>query len=86
MTQKVLICYKFTNMKLSDRNKFKRKLFGAEEKTHKGRYIATTKGYLTDKNYMKPVRSVIIISKIHEKGVMKILNEFNAEISRYQIV
>lgn len=73
-------------MKLSDRNKFKRKLFGAEEKTHGGKYSAKTKGYLSDKKYEKPVRSVIIINERYEKGVLKILRDFGAEVKTYTIV
>ena len=85
MVTKLLICYKFINMKPADRNKFKRKLFGAEEKTHGGRYIAKTKGYLSDKQYEKPVNSVIIIDKHHKQGIIKILKSFNAKINIYSI-
>lgn len=73
-------------MKLSDRNKFKRKLFGAEEKTHGGIYSAKTRGYLSNKKYEKPVRSVIIINERYEKGVLKILRDFGAEVKTYTIV
>jgi hypothetical protein len=82
----VLICYKFENMKTADRNKFKRKLFGSEEKTHFGRYTAITKGYLSNKKYKKPIRSVIIINEKDKKEVIKILEEFNAIIFLYKLV
>ena len=83
---KILICYKFEKMKLSNRNKFKRKLFGSEEKTHMGKYINTTKGYLTGKKYEKPVRSVIVINKKYKSKIIQILKEFNAEIIIYEVV
>lgn len=73
-------------MKLSERNKFKRKLFGAEEKTQGGRYFTKTKGYLSDKKYEKPVRSVIIVNEKYEKRVLKVLREFGAEVRTYTIL
>lgn len=82
---KILICYKFENLPLSKRNQFKRKLFGAEEKTHKGRYTAVTKGYLSEKLYEKPIRSVIITSKKYIKKIIQILKEFNAQYWIFEI-
>jgi hypothetical protein len=82
---KNIICYKFENMKSSEGIKFKRKLFGAKEKTHRGKYIAVTEGFLTNKEYEKPVRSVIIIEKHYTEGIVKILKEFNANFWIFDI-
>jgi hypothetical protein len=85
MVQKILICYKFKNMKLKDRSKFKRKLYGSIEKTHGGKYITKIQGILSNKDYEKPVRSVIIIDKKDQNEVIKLLKEFNAEIKIFTI-
>ena len=81
----ILICYTFKGMKLSERNKFRRKLFGTIEKTHSGKYTAITKGFLSDKNYEKPVRSVVIVQKKDKTGVIKILKMYNAKIKIFNI-
>lgn len=84
--EKILICYKFENLPLSKRNQFKRALFGAKEKTHGGKYTAITKGFLSDKYFEKPVRSVIIIDNQDKEEVLQILEKFNATIQIYRIL
>lgn len=83
--QKIIVCYKFKDMSLKDRNKFRRSLFGGIEKTHGGRYKTEFKGFLSDKNYEKPVRSVLVIDKNDLKGAEKILKSFKAEYFIYEI-
>ena len=83
---RILICYSFKNMKLSDRNKFKRMMFGTKEKTHGGKYIAITKGILSNKQYQKPIRSVIIINQNIKNEVLEVLNKFNANYWVYNII
>lgn len=83
--EKIIICYKFKDLPLAKRNQFKRKMFGAEEKTHGGKYTTKIRGYLSDKEYEKPIRSVIIINKKHKNGIMQILKQFNAETRIFQI-
>ena len=77
--KKVIICYKFENFPLSQRNRFRRKMFGSKEQTHGGKYTAETQGFLSDKEYEKPVRSVLIINSGDVKGILKILDEFKAK-------
>lgn len=83
--EKIIICYKFKDLPLAKRNQFKRKMFGAEEKTHRGKYTTKIRGYLSDKEYEKPIRSVIIINKKHKNGIMQILKQFKAETRIFQI-
>lgn len=83
--EKIIICYKFEDLPLSKRNQFKRKLFGAEEKTHRGKYTTKIKGYLSDKKYEKPIRSAIIINKKHKEAIIRILKQFNAQTRIFQI-
>jgi len=82
---KILICYWFENLPLSKRSSFKRKLFGDEVKTHRGKYISKIKGYLTDKVFERPVRSTVIISENDKKGVLKILDKFEAKYKLFWI-
>lgn len=83
--ERILICYTFEKMRLAERNKFRRKMFGAIEQTHSGKYTAITKGFLSNKNYDKPVRSVVIIQNKDKNGVIKILKEFGAKIRVFKI-
>ena len=83
---KILICYKFEDLPLSKRNQFKRKLFGAIEKTHRGKYTSSTKGFLSDKHYEKPIRSVIIIQEQDKEGTLQILREFKAKTYIFKIL
>ena len=78
MTLNTLICYKFEKINSVKRKQFDRELFGTIEKSHGGKYITKTKGYLTDKNFRRPVKSTILIEKVDLKQVFGILKKFNA--------
>jgi len=85
MTQKKLICYKFEKISSVKRKQFDRELFGTIEKSHNGKYITKIKGYLTDKNFRKPVKSTILIENENIKKVSKILEKYNAIYELFKI-
>lgn len=85
MAKKVLICYWFRNIHYVKRKQFHRKLFGTKEKTHRGKYTAVTQGFLSDKKFEKPIRSVIIIEKKHLDNILKILRQFGGNFRIFKI-
>jgi hypothetical protein len=85
MAQKILICYKFKNINPVMRKQFDRKLFGTIEKTHSGKYITKIKGYLTNKNYRKPVKSTILVEENDLKKTLEILKIFQAEFEIFYV-
>lgn len=86
MTQKYLICYKFKKINPVKRKQFDRELFGTTEKTHGGKYINKIKGFLTNKNYRKPIKSTILIEIKDSKEVIKILKKYNATYELFKIL
>ena len=72
-------------MSSSERIQFKRALFGSEEKVKQGRYEFHKKGYLTDKTYEKPIRSVIILDDIDVVEVERIINRFGGKFRKYKL-
>ncbi len=85
MANKILICYSFKNINPGQRKQFDRKLFGTVEKTHRGKYETKIKGILTNKEYRKPVKSVIIVDKKYLKKITTVLDEFSANREIYEI-
>ena len=86
MTQKNLICYTFEKIDSVKRKQFDRELFGTLEKSHNGKYITTTKGYLTGKNYRKPVKSTMLIEDKDLKETKNILKKYNANFEVFKIL
>ena len=85
MIKKILICYKFEKMDPVKRKQFDRELFGTIEKSHEGKYITTTKGYLSDKKFRKPVKSTILTEKSNAKKILDILNKYNATYELFKV-
>lgn len=86
MTEKMLICYRFEKIHYVKRRQFDRKLFGSEEKTHHGKYTTLFKGYLSSKEYERPVRSVIIVEEKYLNDILTILKEFGAQTKIFRIL
>ncbi|MDI6738270.1 MAG: hypothetical protein QME12_07210, partial [Nanoarchaeota archaeon] len=63
-----------------------RKMFGTIEKTHQGKYKNEIKGLLTDKEFKRPVRSVIIFNEEYKNKVLRLLKEFSAKIEIYKVI
>ena len=85
MVQKRLICYKFEKINPIKRKQFDRELFGTVEKSHSGKYLTKIEGYLTDKNFRKPIKSAILIEIKDLKNILKILDKYNANYEIFKI-
>lgn len=85
MSSQTLICYKFEKINSVKRKQFDRELFGTVEKSHKGRYMTKTKGYLTNKKFRKPVKSTILIENKELKKVSEILEKYNAIYEQFKV-
>ena len=86
MDKKNLICYVFEKINPIKRKQFDRELFGTTEKSHGGKYVATTKGLLSDKNFRKPVKSTILIETEDLKEVSKILKKYGAIYEVFKVL
>jgi hypothetical protein len=82
---KWILCYWFPQMSSSERIQFKRALFGSQEKVQQGKYDFYKKGYLTDKVYEKPIRSVLILDEQDVSKVEKIILQFKGEFKKYKL-
>jgi len=86
VVQKIIILYTFDKINPIKRKQLDRKLFGTQEKTHHGKYITTTRGILTQKDYQRPIRSAIILNENLKESVIRILREYSARILVFMIV
>ena len=86
MVQKTLICYKFEKMDSIKRKQFDRELFGTIEKSHGGKYVTKTKGYLSDKKFRRPVKSTILVEKNYIKRILEILNKYSATYELFKVL
>ena len=86
MKTKILICYSFEKIDPVRRKQFDRKMFGTVEKTHKGKYKNEIKGLLTDKEFKRPVRSVIIFDEEQKSKVIRLLKKFSAHTDAYRVI
>lgn len=82
MNKKIIMIY---DLKGNDSNriKFNRELFEYKIQSHRGKYKTKSKGFL--KEYLKPVRSVIIFNKLDLKKVQEILKKYNLTCKLYEI-
>lgn len=73
-----IICYdiKTSNLHRKDIDKFLRELVGHNDKSHRGKYTYRKKGLLDDIPNIKPVRSVIIVSKKNFPEIEKVLKKY----------
>ncbi len=86
MKTRILICYSFEKIDPGRRKQFDRKMFGTIEKTHKGKYKNEIKGLLTDQEFKRPVRSVIIFNEEQKRQVLRLLKEFSARTEAYRVI
>lgn len=86
MKKRILICYSFEKIDPVRRKQFDRKMFGTIERTHQGKYENRIKGLLSDIEFRRPVRSVIIFNEEHKTKILKLLKEFSAKIEAYRVV
>lgn len=86
MENRILICYSFEKIDPVRRKQFDRKMFGTIESTHKGKYKNEIKGLLTNKEFRRPVRSVIIFDEEQKSKVLKLLKEFSAHTEAYRVI
>lgn len=68
------------------RKQFDRELFGTIEKSHGGKYITKTKGFLSDKEFRRPVKSTILIDNKHINLILKIFDKFSANYELFKVV
>ena len=83
---KILICYYFEKLDPRKRKQFHRNMFGTEETSHGGRYKTICEGVLTNIDYGKPVRSVILIDEKYKDRVIKLLKDYSARIIVYKVI
>ncbi|MFH1229564.1 MAG: hypothetical protein V1678_04030 [Candidatus Aenigmatarchaeota archaeon] len=83
---KILICYLFEELDPKQRKQFHRRMFGTEETSHGGKYTTVCKGILSDIEYDKPVRSVIVIDEKHKEKVIRLLKSYSAKIRGYKVI
>lgn len=86
MTKKILVCYWFKNISSPKRHQFHRELFGAIEKTHKGKYTAITKGYLYNKFYERPIKSMVVIARMDKLNVLKIVRKYKGQYRVFKVI
>ena len=86
MKTRILLCYSFEKIDPVRRKQFDRKMFGTVEKTHKGKYKNEIKGLLTDKEFKRPVRSVIIFDEEQKSRVLRLLKKFSARTEAYRVI
>lgn len=81
---KTIVCYSLGSIEPKKRIKFNRELYGYEDKSNHGKYEYQRKGILLKKDYEKPLKSVIIISKNIQR-VIKHLEKYKAKFVSHKI-
>ena len=72
-----IIFYEMKKLKAKTRTKVLDKLFGKVQKSNFAQYKYQIDGIVSEKEYIKPIRSVIIIKKRYVKSILALFDNYN---------
>ncbi len=80
-----LITYSMTKLSCAEQNQLRIKLIGHNDTSHGGKYKYRRKGLLDELKHIKPSRNTIILPTKEANEIIKLLQDFKAEINQYDI-
>lgn len=83
--QAKIITYAIGHLSIADQNQLRKRLNGHNDRSHGGEYKYRREGLLDKIRHIKPNRGTIIAPAKEAEEVLKLLNNYNAKITYYDI-